>query len=197
MAKLTRTKRAKKAQRSCACYKCKGACRSKPGWYLPGEAERTAKLLGISLQELFDKYLCVDWYEWFNDWGDSHDTFLLAPATTKTDPGGISHYWNTGICIFLKNWHCTIHGAHPHECRKYSHVSRRRDNHRRHKAVAVAWDKPEHQEQIKALLGGAKEIWEVREEQYDAATKKELAELEKELEDERENKAKENKVVVA
>lgn len=46
---------------SCKCESCQAACRQKPGWFLPGEAERVAEYLGISLEDLFRTKLAVDW----------------------------------------------------------------------------------------------------------------------------------------
>ena len=50
---------------------------NKPGWFAPGEAERAAKLFGLTFKQFFNKYLTVDYYEGYNN---NNDIFVLSPA---------------------------------------------------------------------------------------------------------------------
>lgn len=38
---------------SCQCVRCVNACRYRPGWFLPGEAEKAAELKGVPLADFF------------------------------------------------------------------------------------------------------------------------------------------------
>lgn len=125
------------------CHQCQSACAHKPGWFLPGEAEKAAELVGMTFQEFFDAHLAVDWYV------DDTDTFLLSPAIAGEEAGtefpGNPH----GRCVFYQEGRCTIHAAKPFECREYVHTET--DSGTRHEDVAKAWE--DHQDQIEELLG--------------------------------------------
>lgn len=60
----------------CRCEKCRAGCVRRPGWFAPGEATKAAAELGLTLEEFFKQYLCVDF------WCDSEngDVELLSPA---------------------------------------------------------------------------------------------------------------------
>lgn len=126
---------------SCQCDSCKRACENKPGWFLPGEAEKAAKHLGIPLTEFFKTKLAVDW------WDGSDLIFLLAPALVG-EPSGSEYPGNRrGTCIFYKKGKCEIHAVKPFECREYIHDE---PTNGRHQSVADAWKV--HQAQIRKLL---------------------------------------------
>lgn len=129
----------------CQCNNCQAACTFKPGWFLPGEAEKAAKLLNMSLQEFFCEYLGVDW------WEDTDDIFVLAPALTSMIPGEEYPARPTGTCVFYgEDGLCKIHEAKPHECRELDHESTQDQIHNRHKATGLAWKND--QKQIEELL---------------------------------------------
>ena len=128
------------------CATCQSYCRHKPGWFLPGEAEKAAALLRLTLQELFDKHLAVDW--WWNLEGP--DTFILSPAITTSPAGQEFPTEPRGTCVFFQEGRCQIHAAKPFECRDALCTSKESDA---HSQAAQAWDKPEHQAQIRELLG--------------------------------------------
>lgn len=131
----------------CQCEDCKGACKHKPGWFKPGEAEVLAKNMGITLQELFDKHLLIDW--WAVAGGEP--IFLLSPAVVGEKPGREFPGEPRGKCVFYKRGKCTIHQqGKPYECAMLAHDDNSRDNHR---AVAMAWNKKKHQKLIRKLLG--------------------------------------------
>jgi len=127
---------------SCSCKKCKHACQHKPGWFLPGEAEKVAIFLKMSLEELFNKKLSVDW------WESNDDIFLLAPVLIGKTPGAEYPSDPCGVCIFYKKGLCEIHPVKPYECHDMFHDNESGDIHER---VALAWK--DHQDQLVNLLG--------------------------------------------
>jgi Fe-S-cluster containining protein len=130
----------------CQCNKCRGACEHKPGWFLPGEAERVADYLGVDLQELFDTRLVVDY--WVGD-GLDGDTYVLSPGIVGREPGAVLPFDPRGACVFYKNGLCEIHPVKPHECRET--MACQPGNENLHQETAMAWRY--HQAQIKGLLG--------------------------------------------
>jgi Fe-S-cluster containining protein len=136
-------------QKSCQCETCSKACSWKPGWFLPGEAEKAAKFMKMSFKEFFKKYLAIDWW---NGKKVGEETFVIAPALTG-QPTGEEYPANpTGACIFFVNKKCSIHGAKPFECQMFWHgetpTSHGKD---RHKQVADAWR--DHQNEVEQILG--------------------------------------------
>lgn len=134
----------------CNCKTCKVACLRKPGWFMPGEAEKVAEYLGVSLQELFETRLGVDWYE------GSGDIFLLAPAIHSMSAGEEYPRDPRGRCVFFDKKLCSIHPVKPFECREYHHSEKEETCQGRHRSVADAWR--EKQSQIETLLGYEPEV---------------------------------------
>lgn len=130
---------------SCQCIKCQAACMYKPGWFKPGEAERAAKLLDMSFDEFFKKYLGVNWYV-----KDEGDIFVLAPATTEMSAGTEYPFNPIGKCVFYKDGLCQIHEAKPFECSHYIHDQNSELIESRKEEIAEAWTG--HQNDIKVLL---------------------------------------------
>lgn len=134
--------------KSCQCGICQSACTHKPGWFKPGEAEKAAELLGMSLQDFFDKYLAVDF------WGDGKErVFLLSPAIKGEKTGGMTPYDPRGECIFYVNGLCGIHDAKPFECAIYMHDTKIDDLRVEHEKVKDLWAKKKWQQQVQKLLG--------------------------------------------
>lgn len=134
---------------SCECDSCKSACENKPGWFLPGEAEKAATLKGMTLKEFFDKYLSVEYM-----YGEEREdmTWLLSPAIVGEEPGKEFPANPDGTCVFFtEDGLCSIHDAKPHECRVANHTDSREQGDKVHIAIAVEWEG--HQEQIPKLLG--------------------------------------------
>lgn len=133
----------------CACDICQKACITKPGVLAPGDAEKIASFLGISVNELFDKYLVVDWYE-----PDSQldETFFLAPGFVGRETGTMAPAKPTGQCVFFtEDRRCVIHPVKPKECRKSMHTQGMHQAIRSRFKIIQAWVK--HQEQLETLLG--------------------------------------------
>lgn len=133
----------------CTCKICVAACRTKPGLFAPGEAEKAAKLLGLTLQQFFDKHLMVDY--WTKGADVSH--FTLSPAIKEGEPGELFDRDPRGHCVFLKDARCSIHAAKPIECKAAHHDCSRDQVERMHKQVALQWNTKQHQAQIKKLRG--------------------------------------------
>jgi len=134
----------------CSCSTCKGACTHKPGWFMPGEAEKAAALQGMSLPDFFRAHLAVDWYE--RGWNEQ-PTFVLSPAALGNYRGEEFPGNPLGQCVFYdKAAGCAIHAAKPQECSFYDHT-RNGEVPANHLKVADAWAAPEHQAQIEWLLG--------------------------------------------
>lgn len=128
---------------SCTCLDCQTACQRKPGWFLPGEAEKAAQLAGVSLKEFFDDHLSVDY------WEADENIFALSPAVVDGNPGDMFASDPRGQCVFYKDGLCSIHVAKPHECK----ISLHGEQVNQHFEVAQAWDTEESRKQIEELLG--------------------------------------------
>jgi len=128
------------------CSFCRDGCDIKPGWFLPGEAEKAAELMDMPLADFFAKYLAVDW------WQGEPDIFLLSPAIAG-EPTGTEFPGNPrGTCVFYQGERCQIHAAKPAECRERFCGDRGNARDMTHEDVAMAWT--DHQGQITELLGG-------------------------------------------
>jgi Fe-S-cluster containining protein len=126
----------------CRCEECQAACKRKPGWFKPGEAEKAADLLGMPLPEFFRKYIAVDF------WVAEPPVFVLSPATVDGATGTEFPFAPEGQCVFFKDGLCDIHAAKPHECRAMRH-DRSFDG--VHEATMKTWE-GEPQAQIESLL---------------------------------------------
>jgi Fe-S-cluster containining protein len=138
------------ADQDCSCKTCRTACEVKPGWFLPGEAEKAADYMGLSIEDFFRQYLLVDYY--FDD--DDKDIFVLSPGILESKSGqeypGDPH----GTCIFYKDGKCSIHPVKPYECRKSIHDEGWEAVEQRHEYVARTWSHDrEAGNKIRKLLG--------------------------------------------
>lgn len=133
-------------QNDCQCELCRKACEFKSGWFMPGEAEKAAEFLGVTLKEFFDQHLGVDWFT-----GDGGATFLLAPALVDEKSGTEYPGDPRGKCVFFKNGLCSIHAVKPFECRAAQHTDAEDYVQQRHAKIAKAWES--NQNQIEELLG--------------------------------------------
>lgn len=134
---------------SCKCETCKSYCKHRAGWFKPGEAEKAAKLLGLTFREFFNTYLAVDYLYASEKDNLPNDIFVLAPATTGTETGKEYPFNPHGKCIFYQRGLCKIHDAKPFECKNTWHE--KDDGENTHIIVGKTW--ANHQDQIKQLLG--------------------------------------------
>ena len=134
--------------KDCECKICQTACSHKPGWFIPGEVEESAKFLGLSVNDFFKKYLGVDWWE-----NSIKDIFVLAPATTRMQRGSEYPGNPKGKCVFFKNNKCEIHKVKPFECRDSMHDDDASTVYKRHQDIAMKWKQGPNQKIIIDLLG--------------------------------------------
>lgn len=109
---------------ACSCDACASACRNDPGRFLPGEIDRLAAYLKISVEELWREYLILKKLS-------LKGSFIWVPAPAKfktkfryvTKPGHRAkdyHEKERGRCVFLNSEGlCTIHAVKPYECGAY------------------------------------------------------------------------------
>src|SRR5574343_1485060 len=92
-----------KEQKSCECRVCRGACTRKPGWFMPGEAEKAARLMKMPLKKFFETYLGVDWW---NGKQYGEEIFLLSPALVDGERGDLFPQNPQGRCVFYVDERC-------------------------------------------------------------------------------------------
>lgn len=126
------------SQTDCICNRCTDACQTRPGWFRPGEAERVADHLGLTLPQLFRQYLGVDWCL---DWVRHRVTFGLAPRITTAEGGTEYPADPHGTCIFFQEGRCAIHAVKPYECRQMSHADSRLTTSTRRRRLALLWQR--------------------------------------------------------
>ncbi len=136
---------------ACSCERCQSACSNYPGEFRPGEAERVAKFLGLSMRQLFKRYLAVNW------WVGSPDVFMLTPAS-DTIKAGCEWPGNPerGKCVFLAAGRCSIHPVKPYSCahgNPCDHGKRQKWEDDREFNTVPLWAKKGPQGQIVKLLG--------------------------------------------
>lgn len=141
----------------CRCESCINRCEVAPGWLIPGEIEKIATFLNLSLENLFLNFISIDY--WVADRIFFDDIFVLSPSTIDVIPGNIFPTDNRyGKCIFLKEEKCLIHPVKPYECKMVYHDTSKADEYKLHIKVAEMWDNDENKKQIIQLLGKNKEL---------------------------------------
>ena len=133
---------------ACSCPSCVGACRRKPGLFMPGEAEVLAANMGVSLIELFETRLAVEWETAIG----IGKIYALSPAIEGIEPGReFPEDRRFGTCTFLKAGCCEIHTqGKPYDCAMATHVPVADPT-----RTIAAWIP--HQGQISELLRSIKE----------------------------------------
>ncbi len=120
-----------KEDMACSCEKCVECCTRTPGWFAPGEAEKAAKHMNLTMEAFINKYLVRDYWcgdltdKDHGDEGFSGDVYVWAPRKDgqKFYPGDPkTATWGSafdhGRCVFLdENDRCKIHAVKPKECR--------------------------------------------------------------------------------
>lgn len=136
----------KKEGSGVGCYGRGRCCQNNPGWFGPGEIEKTAELLGIEPEELFRKYLVVVSIPGTELPGQpTIDCF--APAKVDAEGAPLTptgarvprvYDFMRGACIFYRDRRCAIHAARPVECRHYF-CEQPEDQNLSHTAIAKMW----------------------------------------------------------
>jgi Fe-S-cluster containining protein len=146
----------------CSCDICKSACSHKPGWFLPEQIKPLADHLNLTEQELFDKYLLVDYitvidHDLPKDLEDLDEIFVLSPGIKSHRTGSNFPVDPRGECIWFKDGKCSIHSVKPFECSEYDHDTSKKENQKRHEYdIPYKW--LDHQDYITSLLGQEPEV---------------------------------------
>ena len=110
-----------------SCYGRGRCCLNNPGWFGPGEIEKTAEHLGLTPEALFRKCLVVVTTH-VVDLADKPAVDIFAPAKVGADGAPLMatgarvpaiYELMPGACIFYRGGRCDIHAARPVECRRY------------------------------------------------------------------------------
>jgi len=119
---------------ACTCAECKDACMRKPGWFLPQQIEPLAEAMRLTVQELFNRHLQVDWFE---NLPPDHDVvYVLSPRLLSERGGAMFPGDPTGECAWYNGGRCAVHKlGKPAECQMLGHPFIKG----RHPAVARAW----------------------------------------------------------
>src|SRR5262245_10787832 len=130
---------------SCMCPTCQSYCMAKPGFMMPGEADKIAEYLGLSTRELFQRYLVAE---------HSLDgsMMVLLPAGASQRPGtAVPAVDGPGRCVFLTEAGlCAIHRVKPRGCALVDHSQPPEEKHAIHEHIGNSWR--EFQEDILNLL---------------------------------------------
>ena len=133
-------------RKSCTCRRCSQPCKTVPGWFMPGEVEQAAKLLGLSLRAFFRRYVGITFRS------RKPTVFALAPSTRSMKAGAEYPADPRGECVFLtREGRCAIHAAKPYECRMYDHSMTDAEHEVVVNDLIAAWEP--HQSQIHELVG--------------------------------------------
>lgn len=104
----------------CRCERCIHACSKQPGWFAPGEAEKTAESMGMDFEIFKNKFLVIDHCD---DHQAEDAPYVYAPRKVDVDSEGCSirTYAEQSMrskCIFLtEDNKCSIHSTKPYECK--------------------------------------------------------------------------------
>lgn len=86
----------------CTCNDCKSACMYRPGFFRREQIEPLAATLNLTLKELVQKHLQVDFFSV----GELEDVMMLVPrlkgerggTQIDMDPRGVCHWFVEGLC---------------------------------------------------------------------------------------------------
>src|SRR5271154_3645616 len=158
---------------ACSCKECQTACSNKPGWFAPSQIKPLAKKLGLTVQELFNKHLQIDWWDRY-----PKHVFVLSPRQTHGAGGTMFPGNPKGECHWFKKGKCSIHElGKPRECQMLGHREEEDEEKMtynratgevkiplrpisNHEAVMMTWDNPKAQKMIRDLYGAEPEAEE-------------------------------------
>jgi len=135
---------------ACACDACRAGCERIPGWFLPGEMEQAAALLGLDPAEFFRRHVTVDY------WADvERPVFVLRPRVVTENGGAVAPFASSfgQPCGFYVGGRCAIHAAKPYECAVAHHDGIDGGT---HEAVTGAW--AGHQDAVASWMGRAPDV---------------------------------------
>lgn len=135
-------------RKQCNCETCASLCSGNPGWFLPGEAEKAAEALSMSI-ETFLQDLCIIEY-----WTGSPDIYVLAPRRSRQEHFGVARWadvFRTGSpCRMLGQAGCRLSVDHrPTECATTFGCSEEQSLSR--EQIVRLWDTPELQKQLERM----------------------------------------------
>ncbi|MHA1951818.1 MAG: YkgJ family cysteine cluster protein [Candidatus Thorarchaeota archaeon] len=142
--------------KSCKCPECIECCERRPGLFIPGEARKLARHMKLSLQELFNKYLVVDFYAGDPDGGEYDEILCLTPCNVNSTPGTklsfADRFRSYDRCIFLTdNEECSIHKFKPYECKYTLGCSSEREKPTSFADIARRWKTKTGKKEIKTV----------------------------------------------
>lgn len=127
---------------SLGCVRRGLCCKSSPGWYGPGELERSAQVLGLDPGEFVKRFAVIDGID-----VDGQRVEVFAPV--KLDRFG-KPAWKPGtrvdglyrslrgVCVFYDGTGCRIYQARPIECARYL-CTQASELNLSHEQVAALW----------------------------------------------------------
>ena len=122
----------------CSCDRCQHFCRNKPGWFTPDQIAPLARKLGLSIAELFKKYLTVD-AVLMEEAGQMKAIYVLAPAMAERPAGAVSDPTEKGACTWFKEGKCEIHEVKPRECGLVDHTTTRQEGDLLRASILKSW----------------------------------------------------------
>ncbi len=99
-------------------------CKNYPGWFGPGEIEKSADFLNLNVDDFVREYIVIDgidlpdkgWIDVFTPVRIDRYGKPAWPPATRVD--GIYKFFR-GPCIFYKHNECEIYPVRPIECKSY------------------------------------------------------------------------------
>ncbi len=89
---------------------------------MPEQIAPLARRLGITIDELFHKYLTID-AVLIEEQKQMKAVYVLAPAIVGQRPGTVSDPTARGTCLWFTGGACQIHEAKPRECQFVDHTT--------------------------------------------------------------------------
>ena len=127
---------------SLGCIRRGLCCKSNPGWFAPGEADKAAELLGMSFEDFAKTYLVID-----SVVVDESPVDVFVPVKVGRD-GTPNARPLTRVdklytrlpnpCVFFRDNGCGIYEARPYECRRYICTNKASDN-PSHEEIGRMW----------------------------------------------------------
>ena len=127
---------------TCDCPDCRQACQNSPGWFLPGQIEPLARVLGRSPQELFRACLALGTTQMPT--GKRMLGVMPHKLRDFKKPGQIwalNELADPGRCIFYEHGKCAIYDVRPYECSRMHHSHTARQTHELRHFIVRQWNR--------------------------------------------------------